>query len=234
MYIKIQNKLKDLSDEKCREISIKFIPNIKDKKILGVRIPKIRNLAKEIAKSNEWLDCIKNNKHEYIEETTLEGLIIGYSKIDEKEKIKYIKNFVEKIDNWATCDVVCSTLKFKDKKILWDFILPYSKEKNEYKIRFFTVMVITQFIEYEYIETILNIFNKIKTNDYYAQMGIAWALSLIYIKFPKIAMDYFKNCNLDNFIYNKSLQKIIESNRVNKETKDIIKQIKRKYINLKS
>ncbi len=234
MYLEIQKNLKSLSDEKCKEISKKLIPNIEKERTLGVRIPKLRDLAKSIAKSNKWLEYIENNQNNYTEETTLEGLIIGYLKIDEKEKIKYIKNFIEKIDNWATCDVVCSTLKFKDKKLLWDFILPYSKEKSEYKIRFFAIMVLAHFIENEYINTILEIFDKIKTKDYYAQMGIAWALSIIYIKFPQITMNYFKNCNLDNFIYNKSLQKIIESNRVNKETKDIIKQIKRKYINLKS
>lgn len=223
-YKQIQQELTNLSDQKCKEMSIKLTPNIKPEKILGVRVPKLRNLAKNIAKSDNWLEYIKNNKNEYTEETTLEGLIIGYVKIDEEEKIKYISNFVEKIDNWGTCDIVCSTLKFKNKQLLWDFILPYSRKKDEYKIRFFAIMTITNFMEDKYIEKILQIFDKIKTDYYYAQMGIAWALSTIYIKFPEIAMDYFKNCNLDNFIYKKSMQKIIESNRVSKDVKDKIRE----------
>lgn len=40
-------------------------------------------------------------------------------------------------------------------------------------------------------------------------------------------MNYLKNNKLDDFTYNKSLQKICESLRVDKDTKAIIKSMKR-------
>ncbi len=59
-------------------------------------------------------------------------------------------------------------------------------------------------------------------------MAVAWTISICYIKFPKQTMEYLKNNTLDNFTYNKALQKITESLRIDKETKTIIKSMKRK------
>ena len=42
-----------------------------------------------------------------------------------------------------------------------------------------------------------------------------------------LIMNYLKNNKLDDFTYNKSLQKICESLRVDKDTKAIIKSMKR-------
>jgi hypothetical protein len=68
----------------------------------------------------------------------------------------------------------------------------------------------------------------IKHPGYYVKMAAAWAISLCYIKFPRITMDYLQNSSLDDFTYNKALQKIIESYQVNQDTKKIIRSMKRK------
>ncbi|MCI6737649.1 MAG: DNA alkylation repair protein, partial [Intestinibacter sp.] len=41
-------------------------------------------------------------------------------------------------------------------------------------------------------------------------------------------MEFLKNNDLDDFTYNKSLQKICESLRIDKDTKTLIKSMKRK------
>ena len=56
---------------------------------------------------------------------------------------------------------------------------------------------------------------------------MAWMISICFIKLPDKTMKYLKQSKLDNLTYNKSLQKIIESLRVDKETKDIIRSMKR-------
>ena len=47
-------------------------------------------------------------------------------------------------------------------------------------------------------------------------------------KLPEQTMDYLKRCRLDDWTYNKALQKIIESNRVDREAKAVIRGMKRK------
>ena len=80
----------------------------------------------------------------------------------------------------------------------------------------------------EYIDKVLKIYNNIKSDAYYVKMAVAWALSFCYIKFPEKTMQLFESNQLDDFTYNKSLQKIIESSRVSKEEKDKIRKMKRK------
>ena len=72
----------------------------------------------------------------------------------------------------------------------------------------------------------LNIFNNIHHEGYYVKMAVAWAISFAYIHFPQKTLEFLKNNNLDKFTYNKSLQKIIESNRVSKDDKDLMRSMK--------
>ena len=59
-------------------------------------------------------------------------------------------------------------------------------------------------------------------------MAIAWLLSVSYIKQKEKTLEYIKNNGLNDFTYNKALQKITESYRVSKEEKEFIKRMKRK------
>lgn len=100
--------------------------------------------------------------------------------------------------------------------------------QGEYEIRFGVVMSMQLFIDDEHIEQLLEEYDAIRHDGYYVKMAVAWALSVCFVKFPEITMRYLKQNNaLDDFTYNKTLQKIIESYRVDAETKKLIKQMKR-------
>lgn len=143
--------------------------------------------------------------------------------------IKDIEKFVPKIDNWAVCDTFCAGLKIIKKypEDFWEFIGKYLKSDKEFEIRFAIVMILDYYINDKYIEEVLEILNNIKHEGYYVKMAVAWTVSICYIKFPKRTMKFLKECNLDNFTYNKSIQKIIESYRVENEDKEILKKMKK-------
>lgn len=222
----IRKKIFELSDEKYKEFQSKLCPNTNN--IVGVKVPVLRNYAKELAKGDfkHYLNKIGND---YYEEIMLQGMIIGLAKMELEERFQYIKTFVTKIDNWAVCDIFCAGLKFvnKNKEEVWEFLKSYEKSTKEFELRFFIVMMLDFYITDEYIEKVLILLDNIKHDGYYVKMAIAWAISIAYIKYPKITMDYLKNNTLDNFVYNKALQKINESYRVKNEDKEIIKQMKR-------
>lgn len=216
--------LKQNIDEKYREFHSKLCPTIDN--ILGVRVPVLRKIAKDLSKG-DWQKTIKEIENISYEETLVEGLIIGYAKMPTADKLEYVKRFVPKIDNWATCDVFCSNLKIKEKDVLWDFLNNYIKSTNEFELRFAIVMYLDYFLTEEYIDTVLENIDNIKSDKYYVQMAIAWLISVAYIKQKETTKKYLENNNLDDFTYNKGLQKIIESNRVTKEEKEKIKRQKR-------
>lgn len=227
MKDKIREKLISLSDEKYKEFHSGLCPNTNN--IIGVRVPLLRSFAKELVQEN-WREYLEEAQNEYYEEIMLQGMVIGLAKMSDEERISYIQNFVPKIDNWAICDVFCAGLKFTNKnlELVWKLLDKYLKSDKEFEIRFGVVMLLDFYIRDEYIEKVLDILNNISHEGYYVKMAVAWAISIAYIKYPNETLILLKNNKLDDFTYNKAIQKIIESYRVSEKDKQTLKNMKRK------
>lgn len=227
MYMEdIRKKLFEMQDLKYREFHSSLCPNVD--KIIGVRIPQLRMMAKEIATS-DCKDFLENVQDEYYEELVLQGLVIGYAKISIEETFEYLQKFVPKINSWAVCDTTCSNLKITKKHMqeMWNFLGQYINSDKEYEIRFALVMYLNYFLTDEYIDEILQKIDKIENKEYYVQMAIAWLVSFAYIKQREKTEVFLQKNNLDEFTQNKSIQKICESYRVSKEDKERVRKYKK-------
>lgn len=222
----IRDKLVSLADEEYKKFHSSLCPGINN--MIGIRVPVLRNVAKEIVK-DDWKKYLENAKDDYYEEVMLKGMIIGIAKMNLEERLEYVKKFVPKIDNWAICDVTCAGFKFakKHQKEVWEFLKIYLESDKEFEIRFGVVMLLDFYITEEYIEEVLKILNETHHDGYYVKMAIAWAISICYIKFPKETLKLLQENEIDTFTYNKALQKIIESYRVSKDDKEKIKVMKK-------
>ena len=58
-------------------------------------------------------------------------------------------------------------------------------------------------------------------------MAVAWAISVCLIKFYDKTIKYLEASKLDNWTYNKAIQKAIESYRISNEKKEYLRKIKR-------
>lgn len=223
----IKTKILNEAEKDYKKFSASLIPNIDN--VLGVRIPALRKIAKEIyaETGTDYLAC---SNTEYMEEVMVQGMIVGLIK-DKPEKIlEHVENFIPKINNWAVCDIFCGGLKFtnKNKELVWEFIQKYLNSEKEYDKRFGLVMILGYFTDDEYIDKVLNILDNFSHEGYYARMGAAWTLSICYVKQPEKTFEYLKKSKLDKWTFNKGIQKICESLRVDKNTKEILKSLKRK------
>ncbi len=227
----IRTELEKLVEKDYQKFASRLIPNSNN--LLGVRVPNLRKMAKEIAKG-DWENYLLTASDTYFEEVMLQGMVIGVIKIDIEERFKLIAGYVPKINNWSLCDSFCTGLKCtkENKSEVWQFLQPYFKSEQPYDVRFGVVMSLSYYIETNYIKALFEIFNEINQQDYYVKMSVAWAISICYIHFPEITMNYLKANTLDKFTYQKSLQKIIESQRVSIEEKKIIKKMKKDGLNI--
>ena len=228
-YINLLQKIKAYVDPKYKEFSQKLIPN--NEEILGIRLPQLRIFAKDIA-NDDWQSYFNVAQNDSHEEILLQGLVIGYIRYNKgnfNDILKLIETFIPKINNWAVCDTFCAGLKIikKNKKQMFEFLVPYIESSEEFKQRFAVVILMDYFINEEYIDKLFIIFNSIKSDKYYTNMAIAWALSFCFIKFEEKTFIYLNNNNLNNFTYNKALQKIIESLRISEDTKANVRKMKR-------
>lgn len=230
-YVELLTFILSEEDTKYRDFHQKLVPTVHN--LIGIRVPVLRGWAKEIAKG-DYASFLQMVQHHYYEENMLHGLVINQIKCnkksgDIKEILEYVKKFVPYIDNWAVCDVFCGGMKcFNDyKSVVLEFLTPYLKSESEFDLRFAVIILMNFFLDDTYIDTVFYLCNSIKSEYYYVNMGIAWLLSVSFVKYEEKTWKYLDKNNLDDFTYNKTLQKIMESNRVSKEKKAVIRKLKR-------
>lgn len=229
IYEGFRQRLTELAEPEYQKFASSLLPNTDN--VLGVRLPAIRKLAKELAKS-DWREYFSQNKNELFEETMLQGLTIGNLNENIETVLDEIRQFIPKITNWSLCDSFCGGLKItiNNKARMWDFLMDCIKSDKPYYIRFAVVMMLDYYIDDEHIDEIFKLFDEIKNENYYVKMAVAWAVSMCYVRFPEQTMNYLRRNNLDDFTYNKSLQKICESLKPSLEEKTLIKSMKRHLI----
>ncbi|MGF6907218.1 DNA alkylation repair protein [Fusobacterium sp. PH5-44] len=230
-YNEFIEHLKNHEDLNYKEFHLKILTKEqkeRDKiRLIGIRTPILRKIATEISKG-KWKEFLSIEKKGYYEETIIRGFIIGKIKNIE-ELIKYSKLFVKEIDNWAICDlfVGSSSVIRKNKEKYFNFIKTYENTENPWEMRFLLISLLSHYIEEDYLDYIFQITDKSELDHYYVKMGIAWLISIVYIKFPKQTKQYLKINNLSKWTNNKAIQKIRESLRVSLEEKEYVKQYKK-------
>lgn len=223
-YLEFIDYLKTLQDIKYRDFHKKIILN---DNVIGIKTDILKKIAKEISKG-DYESYFKYNNSDYYEPIMIEGLIIGYLKCDFEILISYINNYLSKVNNWAHIDLLVSNLKIikKYEKVGFSYAKKLIHNKNTYYKRCGIIILLDYYLNDKYIDKVLDIVSKINANDYYVKMGISWLISIAYIKYKEKTLLYLVNIK-DDFIYNKTLSKIIDSKRISKEEKLFIKSLKR-------
>ena len=224
MDIEIRKKLEGMSERGYADFSVKLIPGAKN--VLGIRMPVLRALAKELSK--EGYDLQSDGSADiYYEETLLRGMLIGTLRLSYEKRIELIKDFVPRIDNWGVCDSFCCSLKFvkKNRAAVWEFLQPYIYSEKEFEQRFAAVMLLDHFVCEEYIDRTLKALTEISAESYYASMAAAWAAAECYIKFPEKSEPYLSLEFFDKDTLGRTVKKLCESYRISDETKTKLKNM---------
>ncbi|MBR1680177.1 DNA alkylation repair protein [bacterium] len=207
----------------------KDLNNIKRTKF-GISVPVLRNYARYIAR-NYYKEFLEQDDYSSFELKLLHAFVIGYINEDIHVLLKYFRDFVPQVDDWAVNDSLCQNFRAarKFQKEVWDFLMNYKISKREFESRIVSVVLLSHFLNDEYIDRVIEVLDGLNTDDYYSQMGVAWAIATVMGKYPEKCMCYLKskNCNLDKVTYNKSLQKIRESLRVSGAIKQMTKSMQR-------
>lgn len=212
------------AEEKYRAFSMSLLPNVDN--VLGIRLPKLRKKAKEIAKisPDKFLseyDCL------YFEEILLKGFVIGNLNLSFDEHWALVKEYVALIDNWSVCDSFCASLKFinSNKFRVWEELKVYLNSSCEFELRFAVVIILNYFLDDEWIDKSLEVLFSLDSDKYYAQMGIAWAISICLMKYFDKTYDKLLLTRLPLMILKKSIQKGCDSYRLTDIQKQKLKNL---------
>ena len=124
MKLFVKEKLFSNQDLKYKSFMSKSIPNIDSEKIIGVRMPILRNIAKNIY-NDDYIDLfLKELPHQYHEENILHGLILTL-------KYKDIDILLNELDKFLPFEEN-SEIKAKALKVeIYDKAKDYAKDKNK-------------------------------------------------------------------------------------------------------
>ncbi len=222
----IREELRRLAEPSLRDFSSALIPGCRD--LLGVRLPRLREIARRIVR-DDWRDYLGRNPMEYFEERMLQGMIIGCARCPVEERLRLAAAFVPQIDNWAVCDSFCTGFRIApaERGAVWSFIEALLASDREFTLRTGVVLLLSHYIDKAHIDAVLDRMEALRHEGYYCRMAVAWALSVCYVKFPERTLPRLERSPLDDWTYNKTLQKIVESLRVDAASKARIRSMKR-------
>ena len=223
---KITKILFDNKDLKYKEFNSKLIPNINRDKIIGVRMPIIRNIAKDIYNEVYIDEFLNELPHRYQEENILHGIILTLKYKDIDVLLDKLDIFLPYIDNWAITDVISPKIfkKYPDK--VYDRIKIWISSNDEYVIRFGVVSLLQFYLDDNFKVDVLKLVSGIKSDYFYVNMAIAWFYSFALIKQYDDTIKLFEEKKLDKWIHNKSIQKAIESFRISDSKKNYLRRLK--------
>lgn len=220
-YEKFVKYLISLKDESYKKFHSTLVLNSKYE-MIGIRVPIMRDIAKDISKSNIE-DFLQYTDDRYYEEVMIQGFIISHIK-EESQFYKYFKMYINKIDNWAICDSFCSSIKIirKYEEKYFKEAIKFALNKEEFISRVGLVMILNHFINKKNLNIIFETLNKIKSDKFYINMAEAWLLCEIFIKFPKETKFFLEKNKLNKFTQNKAISKIHDSYRVSENEKKLL------------
>lgn len=218
-------ELKSLINEKNSSFSKKLIPGAKP--CMGAYTADIKRIAKNFVDENK-LDFL-NQQHQYHEEDMLHVFMLTYIK-DADLAYKLVDEVVPNISNWAMCDQLICNLKIvkKNKERFISLLDKYKYSNREYEVRFVLIMLLAHYCEDKYSDYIFDIIDNCYKDAYYIKMGIAWLLCDMMIKLKDKTLVRLDKLNIDDWTYNKAIQKMIESRRISEEDKNILRLKKRR------
>jgi 3-methyladenine DNA glycosylase AlkD len=194
---------------------------------LGISYPNLKVVADDISKMN-YREFLETNDFSVYELEILQTYVIGKIK-NFDEAIYYFKKFVPNTKEWSVVDSLCQkfVIAKKYQQQVFDYLKTLIKENDEYLQRVVAVMILSHFLNDEFIDESLSILCNLKHDGYYTKMAVAWAIATAMAKYPQKTIKIIKHSNLEKWVHNKTIQKIKESYRVNENDKKEIEYFKR-------
>ena len=221
----IRDELFKMQDIEYRDFNSKLIPTVKKEDMIGVRTPELRKYAKKLLKEEGMEDFLHSLPHKYFDENQLHAFIISEIK-DFKLCIDELINFLPYLDNWATCDQLSPKIFKKYRNDLLPHIYEWLKSNKTYTVRFGIGMLMEHFLDEDFKTEYPEMVAAVRSEEYYINMMTAWYFATALAKQYESILPFIEGNKLDTWTHNKSIQKAIESNRINAEQKNYLKGLK--------
>ena len=221
----IRAELFSLQDPGYREMQIRILPTVKAERIIGVRTPELRRMAKEQAGRAETGAFLGSLPHRYFEEDQLHAFLISGMK-DYAACLRELERFLPYVDNWATCDQMSPKVFRKHRTELLESIQRWMASEQTYTVRFGIGMLMEHYLDEDFDPVYPEMAASVRSEEYYVNMMTAWYFATALAKQYEAVLPFIENRRLDAWTHNKAIQKAAESYRITPEQKEYLKTLK--------
>lgn len=172
----IENMLREHADEKYREFHGGLTKTAYER--VGVRVPVLRGMAREIIKSGEWREFLAVRPVRLYEHAMLLGVVSASVKEPYADKIERLERFSRFVDDWAVCDITCSSLKCKDERLFGD-MTRFAASDDAWLARMGLVVLLGNYADGEHIDGLRAAINGVRARGYYVDMAVGWLIATV-------------------------------------------------------
>ena len=196
--------------------------------VIGVRVPDLRRLARELAPDMSAADISKllTAKNESFDYVLLCGLLITHARLDDQTAIDLVKQYLPHVDSWAHIDIFVEKKRRFAGKVWWDFALECLQSEAEFTVRYGVISLMTNFLDEAHIDQVFAVLRNVKHDGYYVKMALAWLYATAAVHFFELTLTELENGQIDAWTRNKAYQKMRESRRFTPEQQAVISKKK--------
>ena len=228
---RIRAALFEHRDEKYAGFQGGLIPGTPIERMIGVRTPDLRALAKtllfmETLQPGTVPAFLSDLPHYYFDEDQLHAFLISEEK-DFDRCLSETEAFLPFINNWATCDQLSPKAFKKTPERLLLEIQGWLRSDRTYTVRFAIGCLMQYFLDARFDPKYPKMVSEVRSEEYYIRMMIAWYFATALAKQYDAVLPYLQKKRLDPWTHNKTIQKAVESRRITEERKEYLKTLKR-------
>ena len=221
----IQAELFALRDGEYGDFNAKLIPSIDRRRVIGVRTPELRAMAKRLHGTAQAEKFLRALPHEYFEENQLHAFLLEYER-DYSALIAALDAFLPYVDNWATCDQMNPKSLGRNKEALLAKIREWLTSGRCYTVRYAIGQLMRWYLDADFKPEYADIVAAVRSEEYYVRMMAAWYFATALAKQYDAVLPYFTERKLDAWTHNRAIQKAVESYRVSDEHKTALRRLK--------
>ncbi|MBQ9687005.1 MAG: DNA alkylation repair protein [Oscillospiraceae bacterium] len=223
----LQEQLFAAQDLKYRDFNARLLPTVDPARVIGVRTPALRAIAKDLARRPEAAAFMAALPHTYYEEDGLHCFLIEGIR-DYDVCVEAVDAFLPYVDNWGTCDGISPRAFEKNRTALIKDIRRWMDSGHLYTVRFGIRMLMNHYLDEDFQPDYLDWVAAIETEEYYLRMMQAWYFATALAKQYDAALPILEAGRLEPWTHNKTIQKAVESYRITDEQKAYLKTLRRK------
>lgn len=222
-----RKQLEELSEPSLSEFSARLNPTLDRDAVLGIRVPVLRKLAKEMMKDGSADAFLKDVPHRYLEENILHGILISSIR-DYESCLSALEAFLPYADSWAVTDLIRPNCFRRHTEELEPILFEWLKSDEPYTVRIAINLFMAYYLQEAFQKKQAETIAATRMDHYYVRMMVAWYMATAMVHQRDVVMDLLKSHAMDSWTHNKTIQKAIESYRISDDDKSYLRTLRRK------